>query len=125
GTILSLGFTGYYRIIGSTRVCVNGAALSPWTPGCRCGYDEGERRVNVNFQNSVFLTPDLRARLLIKRSEPQPLDKCTVCFWGQDITKEVMEGLKQQLDSATTDIERTFGVYDLRPKFQQIWDRFN
>src|ERR1700750_1779576 len=35
GTAVSLFFTGYYRIIGSTRVCVNGAALSPWTPACR------------------------------------------------------------------------------------------
>ncbi|HMG69458.1 MAG TPA: hypothetical protein VK588_17290, partial [Chitinophagaceae bacterium] len=35
GTTLSLGFTGYYKIIGSTRICVNGAAISPWTPACR------------------------------------------------------------------------------------------
>ncbi len=125
GTILSLGFTGYYKIIGSTRVCVNGAALSPWTPGCRCGYDEGERRVTVSFQNSVFITSDLKAKLLIKRSEPQPIDKCTVCFWGQDITTDVMKGLKEQLDGAKTDMEKTFGSYDLKPKFQQIWDRFN
>jgi len=41
GTALLLGFTGYYRIIGSTRVCLNGTALSPWTPACRCGYNEG------------------------------------------------------------------------------------
>ena len=94
GTTLSLGFIGYYKIIGSTRVCANGAALSPWTPACRCGYDEGERRVNVSFQNSVRITPDLKAKLVIKRLEPQPIDKCNVCFWGQDITAEVMKGLK-------------------------------
>src|SRR6476660_8876011 len=34
GSYLTLGFTGYYKIIGSTRVCVNGAAISPWTPAC-------------------------------------------------------------------------------------------
>jgi hypothetical protein len=45
-----IGLYGYYRIIGSTRVCVNGTASSPWTPACRCGYDEGERRVNVSFR---------------------------------------------------------------------------
>jgi hypothetical protein len=125
GTSFSLGFTGFYKIIGSTRVCVNGAALSPWTPACRCGYDEGERRVAVNFQNSVFITPDLKARLLIKRLEPQPIDKCSVCFWGQDITTEVMKGLKEQLDDAKTDMEKNFGSYDLRPKFQEMWDQLN
>jgi hypothetical protein len=125
GTTLLLGFTGYYKIIGSTRVCVNGAALSPWTPSCRCGYDEGERRVNVSFQNSVFISPDLKAKLLIKRLEPQAIDKCNVCFWGQDITTDVMTGLKEELDVAKTDMEKNFGLYDLRPKFQQVWDQLN
>ena len=125
GPILSLGFTGFYRIIGSSRVCVNGTAISPWTPPCRCGYDEGERKVNVSFQNSVFITPDLKARLLIKRQEPQAVDKCTVCFWGQDITVIVLKGLKEELDAAKTEMEKTFGSYDLRPKFQQAWDLLN
>ena len=125
GSLLTLGFTGFYKIIGSTRVCVNGAALSPWTPACRCGYDEGERKVNISFQNSVFITPDLKARLLINRSEPQPIDKCTVCFWGQDVTTDVMKGLKEQLDDARVEMEKNFGSYDLRPKFQQIWDQLN
>jgi hypothetical protein len=125
GTALILGFTGYYKIIGSTRVCVNGAALSPWTPACRCGYDEGERKVNVSFQNSILIMPDLKARLSIKRLEPQPIDKCTVCFWGQDITREVIKGLKEELDAAKTNMEKTFGSYDLRPKLQQVWDQLN
>lgn len=125
GTSLLLGFTGYYKIIGSTRVCVNGTALSPWTPSCRCGYDEGERRVNVNFQNSVSISPDLKAKLSIKRLEPQAIDKCNVCFWGQDVTTDVMNGLKEELDAAKTDMEKNFGLYDLRPKFQQVWDQLN
>ena len=125
GTALLLGFTGYYRIIGSTRVCVNGAALSPWTPACRCGYNEGERRVNVSFQNSVSISPDLKAKLSIKRLEPQAIDKCSVCFWGQDVTADVMNGLKEELDAARVDMEKNFGLYDLRPKFQQVWDQLN
>jgi hypothetical protein len=125
GGALNLGFTGYYKIIGSTRACVNGTALSPWTPACRCGYDEGERKVNVSFQNSVLITSDLKAKLSIKRLEPQPIDKCTVCFWGQDITRDVIKGLKEQLDAAKTDMEKNFGSYDLRPKFQQLWDQLN
>jgi uncharacterized protein DUF4403 len=125
GTTLLLGFTGYYKIIGSTRVCVNGTALSPWTPSCRCGYDEGERRVSVSFQNSVFISPDLKAKLSIKRLEPQAIDKCNVCFWGQDVTTDVMNGLKEELDEAKIDMEKNFGLYDLRPKFQQVWDQLN
>jgi len=125
GTALLLGFTGYYRIIGSTRVCLNGTALSPWTPACRCGYNEGERRVNVSFQNSVSISPDLKAKLSIKRLEPQAIDKCSVCFWGQDVTADVINGLKEELDSAKVNMEKNFGLYDLRPKFQQVWDQLN
>src|SRR5436190_1237073 len=125
GASLILGFSGYYRIIGSTRVCVNGTAISPWTPACRCGYEEGERKVNVGFQNSVSLTTDLKANLAIRTFQPQPVDKCSVCFWGQDITTQVMQGLKEQLDAAKTDMQKSFGSYDLRPRFQQAWDQLN
>ncbi|HEY6064068.1 MAG TPA: DUF4403 family protein, partial [Chitinophagaceae bacterium] len=31
GTSLNLGFTGFYKIVGSTRLCVNGTVVSPWT----------------------------------------------------------------------------------------------
>jgi len=69
--------------------------------------------------------PDLKARLMIKTMDPKPIDKCTVCFWGQDVTTAVMKGLKEQLDEAKTDMERNFGTYDLRPKFQEIWNHLN
>ena len=58
GTSMNLGFTGYYKIVGSTRVCVAGAAISPWTAPCKCGFDEPERRVNVSFTNSFSILPD-------------------------------------------------------------------
>ena len=122
---LTLGFTGYYRIIGSTRVCVNGTVISPWTPPCRCGFTETERRVNVSFSNSFTVQPDYKFKLQINRNDPQPLDKCEVCFWGQDITKQVMKGLRTELDLAKTQIEKTYGVVDLRPRVQQIWDQLN
>jgi hypothetical protein len=67
----------------------------------------------------------MKAKLSINRLEPQAIDKCTVCFWGQDITKEVMKGLKEELDGAKTEMEKNFGSYDLRPKFQMMWDELN
>ena len=121
GTSFNLGFTGYYRIIGSTRVCVMGAAVSPWSSPCRCGFDEGERKVNVSFSNSIAVQRDYKIKLTTKRNEPQPLDKCEICFWGQDITKQVMNGLKEELDLAKADLDKNYGLVDLRPSFQQLW----
>lgn len=122
GTTLNLGFTGYYKIIGSTRVCVAGAAVSPWTPPCACGFDEAPRRVNVSFTNSVSIQPDYKVKLNIKRNEPQALDKCEVCFWGQNITNEVLKGLKQELDAAKAEMDKNYGIVNLRPQFQQLWN---
>lgn len=125
GTNFNLAFTGYYKIIGSTRVCVAGAAVSPWTPPCRCGFDEAPRRVNVSFSNSISIQPDYKVRLQIKRNEPQPVDKCEVCFWGQDITKQVLEGLKAELDAAKTEMDLNFSMVDLKPQFRQLWNQLS
>ena len=125
GNVFNLGFTGYYQVIGSTRACVNGAVISPWTPPCNCGFNEGERKVNITFSNLVNITPDYKLKLSVKRLEPQALDKCTVCFWGQDITKEVMTGLKANLDEAKGAIEKKYSVIDLRQRFQLIWDKLS
>lgn len=124
GNTLNLGFTGYYKIVGSTRACINGTVVSPWTPACRCGFgSDGERRVNVSFTNTLTIQPDFKVKLAIKRNEPQPLDKCEVCFWGQDITKQVMKGLVTELDAAKKDLDKSYGTVDLRSRFQQVWNQ--
>ncbi len=126
GTSMTLGFTGFYKIVGSTRVCVNGTVISPWTPACRCGFgSEGERKVNVSFTNSLTVLPDFKVKLNIKRNEPQAVDKCEVCFWGQDITSQVIKGLTTELDLAKKDLDKNYGTVDLRSRFQQLWNQLN
>lgn len=125
GTTLNLGFTGYYQIVGSTRACVNGTVLSPWTPACRCGFDEPERRVNIGFTSTFTLQPNYVLRTKIVRNEPQPLDKCEVCFWGQDVTSSVINGLKAELDLSKKAMEDSFGAMNLRPYMQQAWNMMN
>lgn len=124
GTALNLGFKGYYKIAGSTRLCVSGAGISPWTPACYCG-DEKEREVDVSFSNSLSISPDYKIKLNIVRNEPKPLNKCEVCFWGQDITSQVMGGLKAELDAAKKDLDKRYGTVDLKSRFQQVWDQLN
>ena len=125
GLTMNLGFTGYYKIIGSTRVCVGNTVISPWAPPCRCGFDEGERKVKVNFANMVTVQPDYKIRLRINRQEPEPLDKCQVCIFGINITDQVMNGLKEELDFAKKSLEDSFGVVDLKPQVQLLWNKLN
>lgn len=125
GNSMNIGFTGYYKIVGSTRLCASGTILSPWTPACKCGFSEPERRVNVSFSNWVTVSPDFKVNLAVTRNEPQALDKCEVCFWGQDITKQVLKGLTAELDVSKKDMEKTYGAVNLKPRFQQVWDQLN
>ena len=125
GNAMNLGFTGYYKIIGSTRVCLGNTVVSPWTPACRCGFDEGERKVNVGFVNTVQVLNNYKLNLTITRQEPVPVDKCTVCFFGADITNQVMKGLKDELDLAKKAIQDSFGVVDIKPQVQQLWNKLN
>jgi len=125
GLSLNLGFTGYYKIVGSSRVCASGVALSPWTPPCRCGFDEPERRVNVSFSNTLSLMTNYKVKLEIRRNEPQPLDKCEVCFWGQNVTGQVMKGLVAELDASKAELDKNYGSTELKPQMQKIWDQLN
>jgi hypothetical protein len=122
GNTLQLAFLGYYQIVGSTRACVNGTVISPWTPACRCGFDEDERRVQVSFTSSFRFLPNYLLRSRIVRNEPRALDKCSVCFWGQDITNEVLKGLKAELDASKKAMEDSFSMVNLRPYIQQAWN---
>jgi hypothetical protein len=122
GATLNLSFLGYYQIVGSTRGCLAGVVISPWTSSCRCGFEEAERRVNVGFTSTFQLRQNYILQSRIIRNEPQPLDKCSVCFWGQDITNEVMKGLKAELDASKKTMEDSFALVNLRPFMQQAWN---
>jgi hypothetical protein len=122
GTTLNLGFTGYYQIIGSTRACVGTTVISPWTPSCRCGFDEPERKVQVGFTSTFNLLSNHILQTKILLGEPKALDKCEVCFWGQDVTTSVMDGLKAELDLSKKIMEDSFGKFNLRPYLQRAWN---
>ena len=122
GLIMNLSFTGYYQIVGSTRWCNGSTVLSPWTPSCKCGFDEPERQVDIGFISSFALSPDYRLQTTITRTEPIAKDKCEVCLWGQDVTKDVLDGLKAELDLSRKAMQDSFGNINLRPYMQQAWN---
>ncbi len=129
GNQVNMAFTGYYQMAGGQRICSgtgsDRTAMTPWSPTCTCGLREGERKVSVAFTAGFGITPTYQVKANINRLDPVPLDKCTVCFWGQDITNNVMQRLKAQLDGARSSMVDTLQSINLRPQFQQIWDILN
>jgi hypothetical protein len=125
GNSLDLSFTGYYQIAGSTRICSGSTVLSPWTPACKCGFDEPERKVLIGFKSKFALLPTYLLQTSISRNEPVAQDKCEVCFWGQDVTSSVLTGLKADLDLSKKAMEDSFSLVNLRPYMQQAWNMLN
>lgn len=122
GAALDLSFTGFYQIIGATRLCTGSTVLSPWSPACRCGFDEAERRVDIGFKTRFGLLPNYLLQTVIARTDPVAKDKCEVCFWGQDVTKDVLDGLKTELEASGKAMQDSFGLFNLRPYMQQAWN---
>lgn len=126
---VNFNFTGSYIIAGAQRICTgtgsNRIPITPWTPTCTCGLNEGERRVNIGFKALLTLKDNYDVSAKLQRLEPRPLDKCTVCFWRQDITSTVMDQLKVQLDDTGNEISDSLNRLNLRSPFQQLWDMLN
>jgi hypothetical protein len=129
GDQLRFGFTGYYIMAGGQRVCTgtgsNRTPVTPWSPTCTCGLSEGERKVDVSFIAGMQITTNYHIVPNIKTLDPRAIDKCSVCFWGQDITATVMDRLKAQLEDARKGMIDTLSKMDLKPQFQKIWDMLN
>ena len=129
GNIVNFNFTGSYIIAGAQRICTglgsDRTAITPWSPICTCGLNEGEPRVDIGFKTNLRIKNNYAIAMQLQALDPKPLDKCTVCFWGQDITPIVMAQLKEELKIAGKDIEDSINNLNFRPQFQQLWDVLN
>jgi hypothetical protein len=121
GNQFQLGFIGYFKVIGSVRACLNGKPITGWTPSCRCGFEEGEIPVRVQFTGQLSLLSNYQLKLNLQVQEPIPQGKCEVCFWKQDITSKVIKGIKQELMLAKKEIDKNYSLLNFRNQFDSIW----
>ncbi len=121
--LLMVNFSGYYQVKGSTRICSGSSSLSPWTPPCGCGFDtETPRRIDAGFIIKFVINPDYSLGLFVNRIDPVPVDKCSVCFFGKDITQTVAGQLRADLDTSIADMQRKMKSFSLKPYMQLMWD---
>lgn len=124
GNTMQMKFTGYYQIKASQRLCTGTTAYSPWTPPCGCGYGgEGARRVDMGFSTRLSLRPNYTVQAQVTRFPTTPIDQCNVCFWGQNITNQVVSAINAQMDTAGWSLQKTLDHLDLRPQFQELWQK--
>jgi len=121
--LLLVNFSGRYQVRGSTRVCSGTTSYSPWTPPCGCGFDgEPARRIDAGFVIKFNINPDYTLGLIVNRIDPVPVDKCSVCFFGKDITQTVATTLRADLDTSIADMQRKMKLFSLKPYMQLMWD---
>lgn len=129
GNHVNFGFTANYIIAGAQRICTGKGSdrtpISPWSPTCTCGLNEEERRVEVGFKASLKLRNNYSLDAVVQTQNPKPLDKCSMCFWGQDVTPTVMSQLKEQLAVAANELQDSINRLSLRSQFQELWNTLN
>lgn len=120
--LVYVSFSGYYGIRGSTRVCTS-VGNSPWTPSCSCGFGtEKPRRIDAGFVMQLKLLPNYRLGITVNRTNPVAVDKCSVCFFGKDVTQTVATQLKAELDASISAFKQQMEQFSLRPFLQIAWD---
>ena len=123
GNQFQLGFTGYFKIIGAVRACFDGKPITGWAPPCRCGFEEGEIPVLVQFTGKLSLLQNYQLKVDLGVQEPKPQGKCEVCFWKMDITSKVMKGIKKELLLAKKEIDQKYGMISFRNEFDTWWQK--
>lgn len=121
GNQFQLSFLGYFKIVGAVRACLNGKPITGWTPSCRCGFEEGEIPVRVQFTGQLTLLQNYQLKLNLQVQEPLPQGKCEVCFWKQDITSKVMTGIQKELMLAKKEIDKKYALISFRNQFDSLW----
>jgi len=120
--LLYVSFSGYYGVRGSTRVCTS-IGNSPWTPACTCGFgSEKPRRIDAGFVMQLKLLPDYKLGITVNRTNPTPVDKCEVCFFGKEVTQSVATKLKAELDASINGFKIQMEQFSLKSYLQIAWD---
>lgn len=115
-------FRGSYGVRGATRICSQ-IGNSPWTPSCSCGFGtEAPRKIDAGFSMQFKLLPDYRINLDAKLTDPVPLDKCSVCFFGKDITNMVSTQLKAEMAASVKEMQGQLNAYSIKSYLQTVWD---
>lgn len=120
--VLSVHFSGNYQVGGSKCLCTAGIPVSPWISGS-CGFPpQPLRRVNMGLRSTLQFLPDYRLRSTTTITGIQPLDKCQVSVFSNDITQLVMDSIRSSLASFSAAMDQTVAGLDLSKFVRQARD---
>jgi hypothetical protein len=120
--IIRVHFSGNYQVAGSKSICTAGIPVTPWISG-GCGFPpQPLRRVSMGLQSTLQFLPDYRMRTTTTVTSIQPLDRCQVSIFSNDITQLVMDSIRSSLAGFSSAMDQTVAGLNFSKFVQQARD---
>jgi hypothetical protein len=105
--LINIRFGGTYQVSGSKCLCTAGIPVTPWISG-NCGFTpQPLRKVNMTISTNLQFLPTYKLRTITNIKQVQPVDKCEVSVFSNDITQLVMDSIRSSLVSISSSIDQT------------------
>lgn len=120
---ITVTMNGNYQIAGSKTVCVMGQSVSPWINGS-CGFGkEPMRKVNILMQSDIHFTPDYRLSTRTSVAKVDPVDRCLVTIFNNDVTGEVMDSIAASVNFFGRNMDAIIGKLQFSNYLQPIAEK--
>ncbi len=120
--LIGIRFGGNYQVGGSKCLCTAGIPVTPWISG-NCGFPpQSLRKVNMSINSSLQFLPGYKVRTLTVINQIQPVDKCSVSIFSNDITQLVMDSIRSSLVTFSSAMDQTIAGLNFEKFLTQIKD---
>jgi hypothetical protein len=120
--IIGIRFGGNYQVSGSKCLCTAGIPVTPWISG-NCGFQpQPLRKVNMSLSTNLQILPNYTVRTATTINQVQPLDKCEVSVFSNDITQLVMDSIRSSLATFSGAMDQSIAGLSFTKYVNQIRD---
>jgi hypothetical protein len=115
-------FGGNYQISGGKCLCTAGIPVTPWISG-NCGFNpQPLRKVNMSLSSTIQFLPSYAVRTTTTINQVQPVDKCSVSIFSNDITQLVMDSIRSSLVSFSSALDQQVAGLDFSKQISTLKD---
>jgi hypothetical protein len=120
--LISIRFGGNYQVSGSKCLCTAGIPVTPWISG-NCGFPpQPLRKVNMILSTNLQFLPNYQIRTTTTINQIQPVDKCSVSVFSNDITQLVMDSIRSSLATFSSGMDQTVAGLNFEKFIVQLKD---
>ncbi len=120
--MISIHFGGNYQISGGKCLCTAGIPVTPWISGY-CGFPPQQlRKVNMSLGTLIQFLPNYKLKTTTSINQVQPVDKCSVSIFSNDITQLVMDSIRSSLVVFTSAMDQNIAGWNTEKFTAQLKD---